>query len=95
MTSNDCDLGIAFDGDGDRIGVVDNTGRIVWGDQILMLMIAEVLDSQPGSVVIADVKASDALFEEVRRLGGQPLMSRTGHSPIKEKMKRDRSETRR
>ena len=81
-----CDLGIAFDGDGDRIGVVDSTGRILWGDQFLMLLIREVLAETPGATVIADVKASEALFDEVRRLGGKPLMWRTGHSPIKAKM---------
>ncbi len=81
-----CDLGFAFDGDGDRIGVVDSTGRILWGDQYLMLMIREVLAERPGATIIADVKASEALFDEVRTLGGRPLMSRTGHSPIKATM---------
>ena len=81
-----CDLGVAFDGDGDRIGVVDSTGRILWGDQYLMLMIREVLAERPGATIIADVKASEALFDEVRTLGGKPLMSRTGHSPIKAAM---------
>ncbi|MGE5516821.1 MAG: phosphoglucomutase/phosphomannomutase PgmG [Bacteroidota bacterium] len=81
------DLGIAFDGDGDRIGVVDGLGRILWGDQILMLLAEDVLRHAPGAVVMADVKASNALFAEVARLGGQPLMWRTGHSLIKTKMK--------
>ncbi len=80
------DAGIAFDGDGDRIGVVDNEGEILWGDQLLMLYAADVLREKPGATVIADVKASGALFAEVARLGGKPLMWKTGHSLIKAKM---------
>jgi phosphomannomutase len=80
------DLGIAFDGDGDRIGVIDGKGRVLWGDQIMMLLARDVLASRPGATIIADVKASQALFDEVERLGGQPLMWRTGHSLIKAKM---------
>jgi phosphomannomutase len=80
------DLGIAFDGDGDRIGAVDGQGRIIWGDQLLIILARDVLKSQPGATIIADVKASQALFDEVTRLGGQPLMWKTGHSLIKAKM---------
>jgi phosphomannomutase len=80
------DVGIAFDGDGDRIGVVDDEGEILWGDQLLMLYAAEILKEKPGSIIIADVKASSALFEEIERLGGKPLMWKTGHSLIKSKM---------
>ena len=80
------DLGIAFDGDGDRIGVVDGRGRILWGDQLLVLFAREVLADRPGATVIADVKASQVLFDEVARAGGRPLMWRTGHSLIKAKM---------
>lgn len=79
-------LGIAFDGDGDRIGAVTSTGEIIWGDQLLSLYAREVLTDQPGATIITDVKASQVLFDEVARLGGTPLMWRTGHSPIKEKM---------
>ena len=81
-----CDLGIALDGDGDRIGVVDGKGRILWGDQMMALLARGVLDGDPGATVIADVKASQVLFDEIRRLGGKPLMWRTGHSLIKAKM---------
>ena len=81
-----CDLGIAFDGDGDRIGVVDEDGEILWGDQILALLAREVLRDRPGATVIADVKASQILFDEIARLGGKPLMWITGHSVIKAKM---------
>ncbi len=80
------DVGIAFDGDADRIGVVDGQGRILWGDQILALLARDVLAERPGSTIIADVKASQVLFDEIARLGGQPLMWRTGHSIIKTKM---------
>ncbi|HUC62811.1 MAG TPA: phosphomannomutase/phosphoglucomutase, partial [Alphaproteobacteria bacterium] len=81
-----CELGIAFDGDGDRIGVVDGEGRILWGDQFLVFLAADVLSRLPGATIIADVKASQALFDEIARLGGKPLMGRTGHSLIKAKM---------
>jgi phosphomannomutase len=80
------DLGIAFDGDGDRIGVVDGQGRILWGDQIVAILARDVLAERPGATIIADVKASQVLFDEIARLGGQPLMWRTGHSIIKSKM---------
>lgn len=83
----DCDFGIAFDGDGDRIGVVDDKGRILYGDQLMMLFSEEVLASHPGATIIADVKTSQRLFDHVQDLGGTPLMWRTGHSLIKKKMK--------
>jgi phosphomannomutase len=80
------DLGIAFDGDADRIGAVDNEGRILAGDQLLVVLARDVLKQHPGSTIIADVKASRVLFDEVRLAGGVPLMWRTGHSLIKAKM---------
>jgi len=80
------DLGIAFDGDGDRIGVVDGQGRILWGDQLLAILSREILANSPGAAIIADVKASQILFDAVRNLGGEPIMWRTGHSLIKSKM---------
>jgi phosphomannomutase len=81
-----CDLGIALDGDGDRIGVVDDGGAILWGDQLMVFLAEEVLSRNPGATVIADVKASQVLFDEIARMGGKPLMWRTGHSLIKAKM---------
>ena len=81
------DLGIAFDGDGDRIGVVDGEGEILWGDQLMTIWAADVLAERPGATIIADVKASQVLFDEIARLGGKPLMWKTGHSLIKAKMK--------
>ncbi len=80
------DLGIAFDGDGDRIGVVDNEGHILFGDQLLVVLARDVLKSKPGGMIIADVKASQVLFDEVAKAGGTPLMWKTGHSLIKAKM---------
>ncbi|NOG68993.1 phosphoglucomutase/phosphomannomutase PgmG [Roseicella sp. DB1501] len=80
------DLGIAFDGDADRIGVVDNEGHILFGDQLLVVLARDVLKSKPGGTVIADVKASQVLFDEIAKAGGTPLMWKTGHSLIKAKM---------
>jgi len=81
------DFGIAFDGDGDRIGAVDGEGRVVWGDQLLSILAEPVLRDVPGATIIADVKASQALYDRVAELGGTPLMWKTGHSLIKSKMK--------
>jgi len=81
-----CDMGLAFDGDGDRIGVVDGKGRIMWGDQFMVLLASEVLKRHPGATIIADVKASQTLFDRIKAMGGKPLMWRTGHSLIKAKM---------
>jgi phosphomannomutase len=80
------DMGLAFDGDGDRIGIVDDKGRAIWGDQLLALMAREVLKEMPGAPILADVKASQVLFDEIKRLGGKPIMCPTGHSIIKSKM---------
>ena len=86
VIGGNCDLGLAFDGDGDRIGMVDGQGRVLWGDQILVLLAAEVLKDEPQATIIADVKASQVFFDEIRRMGGKPLMWKTGHSLIKTKM---------
>jgi phosphomannomutase len=81
-----CDLGIAFDGDGDRIGVVDGQGHILWGDQLMVVLARDVLGRHPGAPIIADVKASQVLFDEIARMGGRPVMAATGHSLIKAKL---------
>jgi len=86
VRDNGCDLGIAFDGDGDRIGTVDGQGRVLWGDQLMLLYARDILKTHPGATIIADVKASQVLFEEIARAGGAPLMWKTGHSLIKAKM---------
>jgi phosphomannomutase len=80
------DLGIAFDGDADRIGLVDDKGQMLFGDQLMVLLARDVLRTRPGATIIADVKASQVLFDEIARAGGTPLMWRTGHSLIKAKM---------
>jgi phosphomannomutase len=81
-----CDLGIAFDGDGDRIGVVDEQGEIWWGDQLLIVLARDVLTRHPGAPILADVKASQVVFDEIAKAGGRPVMTATGHSPIKAKL---------
>lgn len=85
------DFGLAFDGDGDRIGAIDGRGRVIWGDQILSILAEPVLKEVPGATIIADVKASQMLFDRVAALGGVPLMWKTGHSLIKMKMKETHS----
>ena len=81
------DFGLAFDGDGDRIGAVDGLGRVIWGDQLLSILAEPVLKELPGATIIADVKASQALFDRIAELGGKPVMWKTGHSLIKTRMK--------
>jgi phosphomannomutase/phosphoglucomutase len=83
------DCGIGYDGDADRIGVVDDSGRVIWGDQLLILFARDILPSRPGAAVISEVKASKVLYDEIARLGGKPIMWRTGHSLIKKKIKEE------
>jgi phosphomannomutase len=80
------DLGIAFDGDADRIGAVDGHGNVLFGDQLLVILARDVLKTMPGATIISDVKASQVLFDEIGKAGGNPLMWKTGHSLIKAKM---------
>ena len=87
VADNNLDFGVAFDGDGDRIGAIDGTGRVIWGDQLLAIFAEPVLRKEPGATIIADVKASQALYDRIAELGGKPLMWKTGHSLIKSKMK--------
>lgn len=87
VASKNLDFGVAFDGDGDRIGAVDGMGRVIWGDQLLMIYAEDLLKMAPNATVIADVKASRALFDHVAAHGGKPVMWKTGHSLIKSKMK--------
>ena len=86
VKAESCDLGIGFDGDGDRIGIVDARGRIAWGDQILIVLARDVLSRHPGAAVLSDVKASQVLFDEIARTGGNPVMTPTGHSIIKARL---------
>ncbi len=87
VSAASADLGVALDGDGDRIGVVDGDGNILWADQLMVLFARDLLSRSPGAPVIADVKASQVLFDEIAAAGGQPVMYKTGHSLIKSRMK--------
>jgi phosphomannomutase/phosphoglucomutase len=81
------ELGIAFDGDADRIGAVDDRGRIVWGDQLMIVYAREILSRKPGATFIGEVKCSQLMYDDIARRGGNPIMWKTGHSLIKSKMK--------
>ena len=87
VKKNNCDIGLAFDGDGDRLGVVDNLGNIVWADQYMLILCSEIANIYQEPKVIMDVKCSKVFFDESKKMGCFPIMERTGHSPIKEKMK--------
>jgi phosphomannomutase/phosphoglucomutase len=86
------DLGIAFDGDADRVGAVDENGQVVWGDYLLLIFAREILTRKPGSTFIGEVKCSQILYDEIERLGGKAIMYRTGHSLIKARMKEEHAE---
>lgn len=83
------DFGVGYDGDGDRIGVVDDRGKIIWGDQLLILYASDLLPKNPGAAIISEVKASKVLYSEIERLGGRPIMWKTGHSLIKKKLREE------
>ena len=85
------DVGLGYDGDADRIGVVDNEGRLIWGDQLLIVFARDLLPRHPGATVISEVKASKVLYDEISRLGGKPIMWKTGHSLIKKKIKEEKA----
>jgi len=87
VAEKNLDFGLAFDGDGDRVGAIDGQGRVVWGDQLLSILAVPVLRKEPGATIIADVKASQMLYDRIEELGGKPLMWKTGHSLVKTKMK--------
>ena len=81
------DLGIAYDGDADRIGAVDETGKILWGDELLVLFARDVLKRNPGATIISEVKCSQRLYDDITKNGGKPIMWKAGHSLLKAKMK--------
>lgn len=83
MTKNGAELGLAFDGDGDRLGAVDEKGNVVWGDRLMILFGRQVLAEHPGATVIGDVKCSKLLFDAIGEAGGKPVMGKTGHSLMK------------
>jgi phosphomannomutase/phosphoglucomutase len=86
------ELGIAFDGDADRIGAVDEKGNVVWGDSLLLIYAREILTRKPGATFIGEVKCSQIMYDEIEKLGGRPVMYKTGHSLIKAKMKEEHAE---
>ena len=87
VLENKCDIGLAFDGDGDRLGVIDNKGNIVWADQYMLILCSEISKLYKNPKIIMDVKCSKVFFDEAIKMNCDPIMSKTGHSPIKEKMK--------
>jgi len=89
VTETKADLGIAYDGDSDRIGVIDDLGQIIWGDRLMILLARDILPRYPGAPVISEVKASQQLYTEIEKLGGRPIMWKTGHSLIKKKIKEE------
>ncbi|MEA3475346.1 MAG: phosphomannomutase/phosphoglucomutase [Candidatus Cloacimonadota bacterium] len=89
VKSKNADTGIAFDGDADRIGVVDENGNIIWGDQLLMIFARDVLETNSGSIIISEVKSSKNLYDDISKHDGIPIMWKTGHSLIKQKMKEE------
>jgi len=91
VRETNADLGIGYDGDADRVGAVDERGRIVWGDQILALLAREVLAKYPGAPIVFDVKCSQGLEEDIVAHGGRPIMARTGHSVMKARMKEEKA----
>jgi phosphomannomutase/phosphoglucomutase len=86
------DVGIGFDGDGDRIGVIDEKGDIIWGDRLMIMYARDILSRKPGATFISEVKCSQTLYDDIERHGGRAIMWRTGHSPIKQKMKEVKAE---
>ncbi len=85
------DFGVAYDGDADRIGVVDDRGNLLWGDQLMIVFSRDILPEHPGAAIISEVKASKLLYDEIRRLGGRGIMWKTGHSLIKQKIKEEKA----
>ncbi|MBN1885175.1 MAG: phosphomannomutase/phosphoglucomutase, partial [Candidatus Krumholzibacteriota bacterium] len=91
VEKNKLELGVGFDGDSDRIGVIDDQGTILWGDRLLALFARNVLEANPGAAVIFEVKCSESLGEDILRHGGRPIMWKTGHSLIKKKMRDEKA----
>jgi phosphomannomutase/phosphoglucomutase len=91
VAETEADLGISYDGDSDRIGVIDDQGKIIWGDMLMVLFARDILPKNPGAAIISEVKASKLLYEEIAKLGGRPIMWKTGHSLMKKKIKEEQA----
>jgi phosphomannomutase len=89
VRTHGCDVGLAFDGDGDRVGVVDEEGEVIWADQLLLYLARELLEANPGATVVADVKSSSLLFDGVRAAGGRAVMAPSGYVLVREAMRRE------
>jgi phosphomannomutase/phosphoglucomutase len=92
VAESGAELGLAFDGDGDRLGAIDERGKVVWGDMLMLIYGREILTRKPGATFIGEVKCSQVMYDELRRLGGNAVMYKTGHSLIKAKMKESKAE---
>jgi len=92
VLEKDLDVGIGYDGDGDRIGVIDDNGHIIWGDQLMIIYARDILTRKPNATFIAEVKCSKTLYDDIEKHGGRAVMSKTGHSLIKQKMKEVKAE---
>ena len=91
VKEKDLDIGVGFDGDGDRIGVVDESGRLIFGDKLMIIYAREILSRKPGATFISEVKCSKTMYDDIEKHGGRAIMWRTGHSLIKKKMKEERA----
>ncbi len=91
VRSTGADFGVGYDGDADRIGVVDDRGNLLWGDLLMIVFCRDILPSHPGAAIISEVKASKLLYDEIARLGGRGIMWKTGHSLIKQKIKEEKA----
>ncbi len=89
MKDTKASIGIAWDGDGDRLGAVDATGEVIWGDKLMILFARDVLAQHPGASILGEVKCSQTLYDDIKKHGGRPILWKTGHSNIKTKMKEE------
>ncbi|MDD9932140.1 MAG: phosphomannomutase/phosphoglucomutase [Myxococcales bacterium] len=89
VTGDGLEVGIAYDGDADRLGLVDEKGEIIWGDRLMILLSRQILDRHPGAAILGEVKCSQTLYDDIESRGGRPIVWKTGHSLIKKKMKEE------
>lgn len=92
VKEHNADIGFAFDGDGDRLGVIDNRGKIIWGDELMILFSRSILKELPGATFVSEVKCSQVMYDDIEKHGGNAIMWKTGHSLIKKKMREEKAE---